>query len=178
MSGQGGFLSIVETLSDFVDKAVGLLCAVFFGTMTVVVLLGVFFRYVLNSPLSWVEESARYLMIWGASSAISLGIKSDEHVGLTVLLDSLKSRFLKGLLYSVITLLVFTFFAVMFAYSTQMVKDAQTMQTQALGIPMTIPYLAVPVSMAFALIQLILTYALRIVRGGAEKKQEPAIIDI
>jgi len=177
VSDAGGFIAAVEKVSLVFDKAVGALCAVFFGTMTIVVLTGVFFRYVLNWPLSWVEESARYLMIWGASSAISLGIKSEEHVGLTILLDSLKSRFLKGLLYSVITVLVFLFFAVLFLYSMQMVNDARTMQTQALGVTMAIPYFAIPVSMLFALIQLILVYVIKINRGTAPK-QEPVIIDI
>jgi len=60
--------------------------------MTIDVLLGVFFRYVLNLPLNFTEELARYLMIWGASLAISLGISGGEHVGLTVLLDSMKNR--------------------------------------------------------------------------------------
>jgi len=174
---QNRFVSVAEKASDILDKAVGVFCALFFGVMTVVVLLGVFFRYVLNVPLSWVEETARYLMIWGASSAISLGIKSDEHVGLTILFDSLKSRFLRAALYTVITAIAFTFFAVLFAYSLSMVKDARYMQTQALGIAMAIPYLAVPVSMCFALAQLVLTYSIRIVRGP-EKEQDLSIIDI
>jgi TRAP-type C4-dicarboxylate transport system permease small subunit len=177
VSQSNAFVSIAEQCSVILDKAVSVLCALFFGTMTIVVLVGVFFRYVLNAPLSWVEETARYLMIWGASSAISLGIKSDEHVGLTILLDSLKSRALKGLLYTVVSILVFIFFAVLFVYSLQMVKDAQTMQTQALGIAMAIPYLAIPVSMAFALVQLVLTYIVKIARGGPAPA-ELSIIDI
>ena len=172
-----GFIPVVERLSVFVDKAVSVLCGLFFGTMTVIVLVGVFFRYVLNAPLSWVEETARYLMIWGAASAISLGIKTDEHVGLTVLLDALKSRLLKGFLYTGISILVFFFFGVLFVYSLQMVKDARTMQTQALGISMAVPYLAIPVSMVFALVQLVLNYILRMARG-ASKTQDLSIIDI
>jgi TRAP-type C4-dicarboxylate transport system permease small subunit len=171
------FVSVVERLSVFVDKVVSVLCGLFFGAMTLIVLLGVFFRYVLNAPLSWVEETARYLMIWGATSAISLGIKTGEHVGLTVLLDALKSRMLKALLHTAIALLVLSFFGVLFFYSLQMVKDAGTMQTQALGISMAFPYLAIPVSMAFALIQLVLDYILRMVRG-APKTQDLSMIDI
>ncbi len=166
MGERSGFVSVLEKASLAVDKAVGALCAVFFGAMTVIVLVGVFFRYVVNSPLSWVEESSRYLMIWGASSAISLGIRSGEHVGLTVLLDSLKSRLLKGALSIVIALVVFGFFAVLFAYSLGMVRDSSMMQTQALGFSMVVPYLAIPVSMVFAIVQLILTTALRLLEGA------------
>jgi len=171
------FISAVDRLSSLLDKAVGALCGLFFGTMTFIVLLGVFFRYVLNMPLSWVEETSRYLMIWGASSAISLGIKADEHVGLTVLLDSLKSRLLKGVLYTFVMFSALAFFSVLLVYSLRMVKDAQSMQTQALGVSMAIPYLAIPVSMVFAVLQLILSFILRIARDGVPK-HELSVIDI
>jgi len=45
------------------------------GTMTVVVLAGVFFRYVLEAPLPWSEELARYLMVWGASLGASVAFE-------------------------------------------------------------------------------------------------------
>lgn len=173
-----GFLSALEKASSCIDKAVGVLCALAFGAMTLIVLAGVFFRYVLNAPLSWVEETARYLMIWGASCAISLGIRSGEHVGLTILLDSMKSRILRNMLQTLIAAAVLSFLAVLFIYSLSMVKDARYMQTQALGIPMAIPYLAVPVSMAVAAAQLLLTYALTLARGGSVGNDKPANIDI
>lgn len=34
------------------------------AAITLVILLQVFYRYVLNSPLSWPEEAARYVMVW------------------------------------------------------------------------------------------------------------------
>ncbi len=167
----------IEGASHLLDRAVGWLCALFFGAMTVIVLLGVLFRYVLNAPLSWVEESSRYLMIWGASSAISLGIASNEHVGLTILLDGLKARLPRVLLLGVITLLQLVFFAVLFYYALRMTADARYMQTQALGFPMAVAYLAIPVSMVFALVQSVLTFVLRVSRDEPSSG-EAHIIDI
>ena len=42
----------------------------------VIVVLQVFFRYVLNSSLSWSEEAARYLFIWAALLGFSSSIEA------------------------------------------------------------------------------------------------------
>ena len=72
-------------LSLYIERLAAYPCIAATGAMTVVVLLGVLFRYVLLSPLSWSEEVARYLMIWAASLAISIGIMRREHLGITFL---------------------------------------------------------------------------------------------
>ncbi|MBS3918195.1 MAG: TRAP transporter small permease subunit [Deltaproteobacteria bacterium] len=59
------------------------------GAMTVSVLLGVLFRYVLKAPLPWSEEMARYLMIWGVSLGASIAFREGSHVGITILVDRL-----------------------------------------------------------------------------------------
>jgi len=75
--------SLALKLSSFIERLAAYPCIVATGAMTVVVLLGVLFRYVLQSPLSWSEEVARYLMIWAASLAISIGIMRREHLGIS-----------------------------------------------------------------------------------------------
>ncbi len=176
-AGTGGPGAALDRISRGVDALAGAICAVFFGAMTAAVLLGVFFRYVLNSPLSWTEEVSRYLMIWGASVGVSLGIRADEHVGLTILLDSIKSRGVRLVFHTAIFLLVLGFLGVLFLYSVRMALDARYMQTQALGVPMYVAYAALPVSSALAVVQLVLMYGLKVVRGD-EKPHDLKIIDI
>ena len=167
----------VRKLSNALDWVVGQVSVVLFGSMTLVVLVGVLFRYVLRMPLSWTEELSRYLMIWGASLAISTGIKYEEHVGLTVLLDSMKSRIARLILETLVSFLVLGFLAVMTFYSIQMVAESRYQIAQSLGISMMIPSLAVPVAMGIAVVQLILSYFLKIRRHGLGK-HEVKIIDI
>ncbi len=175
MNDPNRFVTAIEKMSLFLDRAASVMCSILIGAMTLAVLTGVFFRYVLNLPLSWPEEVSRYLMIWGASVAISLGIRADEHVGLTVILDSLKSPAIRTLLRSIIFLLMFGFLGLMFTYSLSMVRDAKFMLTQALGISMFIPYLAVPFSMALAAMQLILTFIIRTAKGDEPSR---AVVNI
>ena len=59
--------SVAHKVSIFIERLAAYPCIAATGAMTVVVLLGVLFRYVLRMPLSWSEEVARYLMIWAAS---------------------------------------------------------------------------------------------------------------
>ena len=84
-------LLMMSNLSRWINNLVSYLCTISIGGMTAVVLLGVLFRYVFRQPLGWSEELSRYLMIWSASLAISIGIRENEHVGLSMLMDSTKS---------------------------------------------------------------------------------------
>lgn len=175
--GKGRFVAGVEKASKAIDAIGSVLCAVLFGSMTLVVILGVFFRYVINSPLSWTEEVSRYLMIWGASIGISLGVRAEEHVGLTVLLDAIRFKPLRMLFHSVIFVLVVAFVGVVFYYSVAMTRDGKFMQAQSMSISMILPFAAVPVAMALTAAQLLLMYLLKLVRGDS-KPSEMKIIDI
>ncbi len=170
-------IKTIQNISNFLNKFISNLCFIFMAGMTFVVLLGVFFRYVMLSPLSWSEELSRYMMIWAASLAVSIGIKEKGHVGLTVLLDKAKSKFSIIFFETVIFLTTFIFLAIMIYYSVKMVIDAKWQISQGLGITMVLPTLAIPVSMILALIQLIFRYILDIF---SEKKDDEdiKIIDI
>lgn len=165
-------------ISDILNKIVSQLCVVTIGGMTFVVLLGVLFRYVFRIPLSWSEELSRYLMIWAAALAISIGIRENEHVGLTILLDGAKSKVMRMILGSIIFVVVFGFLLIMIYYSIQMTIEAKFQISMGLGITMVLPSLAIPVSMILAVIQLVLTHIINLSRGYAPESHEKKIIDI
>ncbi len=167
-----------ESLSAAIDKGTGFACALLFGAMTVIVILGVFFRYVLNAPLNWVEETSRYLMIWGASLAISLGISAGEHVGLTVILDGLKKTNARKAMALLINAFVLAFLLFMFFYSLSATLEARTQMTQALGISMFIPRLAVPVAMGISALQIIFVSIMVLQSPDGRRIQAAGYIDI
>ncbi|PKL05930.1 MAG: hypothetical protein CVV53_06950 [Spirochaetae bacterium HGW-Spirochaetae-9] len=167
-----------ESLSAAIDKGTGLACALLFGVMTAIVILGVFFRYVLNAPLNWVEETSRYLMIWGASLSISLGISAGEHVGLTIILDGLKKTGARKAMAVFINVFVLAFLLFMFFYSLNATIEARTQATQALGISMFVPRLAVPVAMGISAIQAVLVSIMVIQSPDGRRAQSIGYIDI
>ncbi len=155
-------MKIIKKLSEVVNKIVSQICIYSFGIMTIVVLLGIIFRYVLKLPLSWSEETSRYLMIMGAAMAISIGIKDNEHVGFTLLFESVKNRFFKMILIIISFCTILLFLLIMFYYSIGMVSYARFQISQGLGITMFIPTMIIPVSMSVAIVQLILKFLLSI----------------
>lgn len=63
---------------DIHEYIVGIL----FLVLVFVTSLGVFFRYVLNDPLSWSEELARYLLVWMTLFGATVGVKRGIHISI------------------------------------------------------------------------------------------------
>lgn len=58
------------------------LAACFMGGLLLVLFLQVFTRYVLNDPLSWTEEAARYMYVYIVFLGASAAISDRSHVGI------------------------------------------------------------------------------------------------
>jgi len=145
-------------LSLYIERLAAYPCIAATGAMTVIVILGVFFRYVLRSPLSWSEEVARYLMIWAASLAISIGIMRKEHLGITFLTSRIPSRAQKYVSL-LVNLAVLWFLWVLTKFGYYMALEGQTQLSPVLAkykINMMWSLSAIPVAGALAIIQTVL----------------------
>lgn len=149
---------IIATASDGLDWAArrgALLCL---GVMFVVVMLQVFSRYLFNSPPSWAEELARYMMIWLGLLGATMSFKSRMDA---VLVDSVfpPSTHWLGLFADLVqSLAVLMFLGPIIYYSVLGLGGSvsrgflarQAMQTSdTLGIPMVCISISVPL---FALV--------------------------
>jgi TRAP-type C4-dicarboxylate transport system permease small subunit len=122
------------------------------GAMFLVVIAQVIFRYVLSQPLPWSEELARYLMIWVACLAASEAYVKGNHVGVSLVIDALKPS-LHKIMILVIHLIVSILMGII-AYQGFMLSFLLHDQlSPALELPMTWPYMAVPVGASLILIQ-------------------------
>ncbi|PIE31607.1 C4-dicarboxylate ABC transporter permease [candidate division KSB3 bacterium] len=151
-------LSVVKKLSIFFERLAAYPCITATAGMTIVVLLGVFFRYVIRQPLSWSEEVARYLMIWAASLAVSIGIMRREHLGITILISRLPVPLQKvAALFVNVCVLWFLWVLTKFGYT--MAVEGKTQLSPILakyGISMVWSLSAIPVAGALAMVQTIL----------------------
>ena len=72
---------------DAVDRVVSWVIIAAMGTLTVVVVLQVFFRYVLNDSLRWGWDIPRLCFIWVIMLSIPLGIRYNAHVGIDIVVQ-------------------------------------------------------------------------------------------
>ena len=57
--------------------------------MAVVVFLQVIFRYVLNLPLFWTEELARYCLVWSSLLGSAVAVKRGQHIAVDIFMERL-----------------------------------------------------------------------------------------
>jgi TRAP-type C4-dicarboxylate transport system permease small subunit len=177
---KGDITSIATTLSVFFERLAAYPCLIATGGMTIVVLLGVFFRYVVRQPLSWSEEVARYLMIWAAALAVSIGIVKKEHLGITFLV----SRFPPGVQkYAavLVNVCVLWFLWVLTKFGYFMAVEGKAQLSPILSqfgkISMVWSLSAIPVAGGLAMIQVILQVLLDLF-GKKEELDVKELVDI
>ena len=149
---------LAHKLSIFIERLAAYPCIAATGAMTVVVVLGVVFRYVLQSPLSWSEEVARYLMIWAASLAISVGIMRREHLGITFLISRIPPSAQKWVAV-LVNLAVLWFLWILTKFGYYMALEGQAQLSPVLAryrVNMMWSLSAIPVAGALAIIQTVL----------------------
>ena len=122
------------------------------GAMTLIVLLGVFFRYVLEAPLPWSEELARYLMVWGASLGAFVAFKEGSHVGVTIIMDRLHGQ-TAIVLTRAAQFIVALFMAIVMVEGFALVYQIRGQTSAAMEIPMGWAYLAIPVGCLLILLE-------------------------
>ena len=149
-------LDLAARLSHTLDQWVERCCVILLAVLVVTVWTGILARYVLPWNLTFTEEMARYLMIWVALLAISMGICRRQHVGMLVLFDRLPALVQRVLALS-FDLIGIAFFAVMFFYSLTYVERGFSQSTMIFGVPKGYPYLILPIASGVACLQLALS---------------------
>jgi len=149
--------SIVDTAEKIgltIEKICGVLCVFCFAAMTVVAILGVFFRYVMQSPFMWTEEVARYLLVWLGFTAVSIALRQDKHIKVEVLTNFFPLIVVKLMRY-VVDVLIAIFFVVLLWQGYLMTVN-NIMAASTFQISMSWVLAAVPVAAALTLVQLFL----------------------
>jgi TRAP-type C4-dicarboxylate transport system permease small subunit len=141
-----------------------------FVSMLVSGLAQVAFRYLINRPLSWTEEMARFSFVWIVFLGAALGVHYASHLGVDVLLNSLKPR----LRLAIVTLtqgLVLAMLVVLIRESVEVSVFNMAQISPALELPMGIPYTALPAGFVLMLVYTLNTVVenLAVLLGNPEK---------
>jgi TRAP-type C4-dicarboxylate transport system permease small subunit len=125
------------------ETAVNTIAVMLFTGMVIVTALGVFFRYVLSSPLPWTEEADRYMFIWLTFIGASITMRYKAHIAVDVVVRYLSPR-LKLWLAIVAQICVLAFLLVVANASLQVVEVTMETRATATDIPVGLVYAAVP----------------------------------
>lgn len=128
-----------------------------FGLLLIDVWFAVLDRYVFKWQVIWVEEAARYLMVWTMLLAVATAMYRRQHVFISFFYEKFpeKQRLVLAGLIDLVSIVVFWSIAIL---SVDFALKAYGTRTNIFGMPLTIPHAAVGVSFALTALQLTLMF--------------------
>lgn len=139
---------------DRINQAVRILTGILMGIMTVLVLIDVFWRYMLNSPLGWPQELSVMCMVWIVMLGTATAVRKRSHIAVTMVVDAVPpalKRFMVLFSYGV-QLIVFYLVATQgWAVAIRAMRQLSTIT----GIPQGYVAGAVPVCGALCMLYII-----------------------
>jgi len=143
-------MKLLAKISNICFRFERILAVLLFAFMTTSILLGVIFRYFLNDPLKWTDEFAMFALVWITFIGGSMSIKLQKAAVMSFVMDRLSPGSRKVFL-ALAMLLVLAFSAFLLYLSLKWITNPHIMlqRSQAVGLPMVIPYVAIPLGFFF-----------------------------
>lgn len=164
----GGMAGLLMAASDAVDRLTLAAAALLAAAMTGALVLQVLFRFVLKSPLSWSEEFARYCFVWLSSLGAAAGLKRGLHPALDVWTGAWGRR-VREWTGALALVLAGAFVAVLLVYGWKLARFNMRQLSPAMGLPMGVPYAAVPAGAAVMLLHTLALIVARTWRSGGQQ---------
>jgi len=150
-------------IRERIDLGLEGIVAAIMAVICIVVFLGVVFRYVLFSPLTWTEEVARLCLVWITFLGTYLAYRRKLHISIEVIRVRLSAPVQHGI-HVVVTILVAVLMGTLAIQGTRYSYAFLGSQTPLLGIPLGVVYAALPFSAAL-LFLVVLADLIEIARG-------------
>jgi TRAP-type C4-dicarboxylate transport system permease small subunit len=133
----------LRALDAGVARAERGVAVVLLAVTVALVILQVFFRYVLNSSLSWSEEAARYLFIWSAVLGFSSSVEARRLFSFDMLARRLSPRG-RAVCAALFVLAAVGFLWALVVSGGALVAGTVSQSSPAMSLPMAVPYAALP----------------------------------
>ncbi len=133
-------------------------------TMSAVVAVQVFSRYVLNHSLFWSEELARYLLVWLTFLGASVAYRRNLHPGIDIVVVRIPVSFQRGISIF-IHLVSMILFGIMIFYGAQFSYFVRLQISPAMDLPKWIVFCIIPLSGLIFMIHSV-TFLCREIKGN------------
>lgn len=142
-----GWLNRYDKLLDWSDRVIGWVVIVAMGTLAVVLILQVFFRYVMNDSLDWGNDVPRLCFIMVVALSIPLAFRFNAHVGMDF--DLTKLKFIsKAAVHRFNAIFLLALFGTVSYYATQLAARTWDQMMPGLNLPVGLFYLSLAVGQA------------------------------
>ena len=136
---------------DMINKIVGIALSLVLAMMSILIVVQVFTRYVVDITLTWSEEAARYLMVYVIFLGAALAMRKQQHIAIEFLVQTINEK-MRNLLKLVILIISIGFFVMLLAKGMEILQFVDNQKSPSLRIPMSIPYAAIPIGAGLLII--------------------------
>ncbi|MEX2632286.1 MAG: TRAP transporter small permease [Tistlia sp.] len=136
--------------ADAIAMVVGAALALLLTVIVVAIFAQVFWRYVLNEPLVWPEEAARYSFIWLSFLGLPLLLRHGEMIAVETVAAALPER-VRALLQGLAGLLAVPLLVILVWQGIRLMDVVSGQIAPATGLPSSLLYLAAPVGALLSL---------------------------
>lgn len=160
----GSFLRYLNSAVHLLVRIAELLTLIIIFFITIAMISGVFFRFVLNSSIVWTDEISSLLLSTMMFVVIGIGLHERIHIGVGILFDNLPATG-RIVLDVVLHLVCAVFFLIIFIGGIQVARVGLGMQLATVELPRGLFQLSAPVGAAFAFF-VCLNNILKVLFGG------------
>lgn len=164
-------LKCIELLSNYLENLGVITSGISLVIMVIVVLMGVFYRYVLNNPLLWSEELSRYMMIWMAFLALISACKTNDNIALLFVRNLLPKK-IQVIIKYFNRFLIICFLYIIAVYGYSGALRGMRQYSASLNVPLGIFFIVIPISAILVIIQIIFMMILELSRYKESKDEE------
>jgi TRAP-type C4-dicarboxylate transport system permease small subunit len=144
--------AIASRLDHWVARIEAAVIVVLVTLLTAVTFAQVATRYLLNDPLIWSEEAARYLFVWVSMIGAALAIRQGGHFGLDLAIRAKPA--LKRTLAPMVILVMAVFLVILLKTGIDETRLASMQFAMTFPLRMNWAYLALPVGAGLMLFHL------------------------
>jgi len=136
---------VLSFVSDTTNRLTEVLIVFLLVVLSILMVVAVFYRYVLNDSIYWSNEVSRILLVFISFLGSSVAYKHKAHIGIDIFIDRLSGKNKKALNF-IIELFFLLFWLLVFFESFKLMPIFLMQTTATLEIPYAYFFSAVPIS--------------------------------
>ena len=136
---------LINLVSYYIDKIICFIVIILTLVLSVLMAVGVFYRYVLNNSIYWSGEVSRYLLVYITFLGATIAYKRGAHVGIDIIVERFSEK-VRKIFHFTIHLTFIVFWLIILIKSFKLYPLYILQKTATLEIPYAIPFTALPVS--------------------------------